>query len=406
MSAPRPLAGIRIVDFTHVIAGPIATFQLGMMGADVVKVEPPAGGDQLRRMGGDPARSRVGMGTGFVSINAGKRSIALDLKSAEGQAVAKRLVAGADVVVENYRPGVMARFGLDWESVHAMNPRAVYCSVSGYGQDGPWRDRPAYDHIVQGVAGVMMTQGAEEDPPIKIGFPMADTAAGYSAAFAIVTALLERATTGIGRRLDVAMTTATLAMLATPVNALLVSGELPQRIGNLAFSGSPASGTYATADGQLVLTANTGAQFAKLCTALARPDLARDFDPATWKDPAFDFSAVRGAIADALLARTALEWEALLNPLGVPCGKVRDVAEAIDEPQVQARGFVQRIPDPADPAGTIGVHGPGFRYADAAFAPHGPVPRLGEHGAAILAEAGYDRSAIEALARAGVIAFP
>jgi len=403
---PRPFAGVRILDFSHVIAGPVASFQLAMMGADVIKLERPDGGDQLRRMGGDPARSRAGMGTGFVAINAGKRSLAIDLKHPDGQAVARRLAGKADVVLENFRPGVMARYELDWATLHAANPRLIYCSVSGYGQEGTWRDRPAYDHIVQGVAGAMLTQGDEGDPPIKIGFPMADTAAGHAAAFAIVSALFERERTGAGRHIDVAMTTATLAMMATPLYNLLGAGEPPVRIGNTAFSGSPASGTYESADGAVVLTANTAAQYEKLCAALGRPDLATDFDPARWRDPAADFSHIRGAIQAALRAAPAEHWETVLNAAGVPTGKVRGMEEVLAAPQVTDRGFVTAIPDPLDPAATVGVHGPGFLYGGSTPAPRGTVPRLGEHGAAILAEAGYAAAEIAALAAGGAVVLP
>ena len=402
MTERLPFDGLRVIDFTHVIAGPLATFQLAMLGADVVKVEPPGRGDQLRRMGGEPERAADGLGTAFLAINAGKRSLALDLKRPEGRDAALRLLADADVVAENFRPGVMERLGLGADAVRALNPRAVYCSLSGYGRHPDWAWRPAYDHIVQGVAGAMWTQGGEGDPPIKIGFPMADTAAGYAAFTAICVALIERNATGRGRHIDVSMTAATLAMMATPVHAFLATGTLPARIGNTAFSGSPASGTYDTADAPVVLTANTGAQFAGLCAALGLEGLETASDPIAWRDPALDLSYVRDAIADRLKRRDAAHWERVLNEAGVPTGKVRTVPEALAEACMAERGFVSAIADPGRPGEEIGIHGTPYAFDGATPAPSAPAPYLGEHSRALLAEAGLGADEIDSLFAAGI----
>lgn len=403
MTERLPFNGLRVIDFTHVIAGPLATFQLAMMGADVVKIEPPGRGDQLRRMGGEPEPGRAGLGAAFLAINAGKRSLALDLKLPEGRETALRLLAGADVVAENFRPGVMERLGLGADAVRALNPRAVYCSLSGYGRHPDWAGRPAYDHIVQGVAGAMWTQGGEGDPPIKIGFPMADTAAGYAAFTAICVALIERNATGRGRHIDVSMTAATLAMMATPVHGFLATGQLPARIGNTAFSGSPASGTYETADAPVVLTANTEAQFQGLCAALGLEGLGEASDPASWRDPAVDLSHVRGAIAACLKRQDAAHWERVLNAAGVPTGKVRTVPEALAETCISERGFVTAVPDPGRPGESFKVHGTPYAFDGETPAPSGPAPCLGEHSRALLAEAGLDAGEVDALFAAGAV---
>ena len=402
MTERLPFDGLRVIDFTHVIAGPLATFQLAMLGADVVKIEPPGRGDQLRRMGGEPDRAKDGLGTAFLAINAGKRSLALDLKQPEGRDTALRLIAGADVVAENFRPGVMERLGLGADAVRALNPRAVYCSLSGYGRHPDWAWRPAYDHIVQGVAGAMWTQGGEGDPPIKIGFPMADTAAGYAAFTAICVALIERNATGRGRHVDVSMTAATLAMMATPVHSFLGTGQLPARIGNTAFSGSPASGTYETADAPVVLTANTEAQFRGLCAALGLEGLEGASDPIAWRDPAVDLSHVRHAIAASLRRKDAAHWERVLNGAGVPTGKVRTVPEALAEACIAERGFVSAIPDPARPGESFRAHGTPYAFDGETPAPSAPAPHLGEHSRVLLAEAGLDDEEIDALFANGI----
>ena len=402
MTERLPFDGLRVIDFTHVIAGPLATFQLAMLGADVVKIEPPGRGDQLRRMGGEPDRAEDGLGTAFLAINAGKRSLALDLKRPEGRDAALRLIAGADVVAENFRPGVMERLGLGADAVRELNPRAVYCSLSGYGRHPDWAWRPAYDHIVQGVAGAMWTQGEEGAPPVKIGFPMADTAAGYAAFTAVCVALIERNATGRGRHVDVSMTAATLAMMATPVHGFLATGNLPARIGNTAFSGSPASGTYETADAPVVVTANTGAQFAGLCAALGLEGLEAASDPIAWRDPATDLSHVRRAIAARLRQRDAAHWERALNEAGVPTGKVRTVPEALAEACMAERGFVSAVPDPGRPGKDFRLHGTPYAFDGETPAPTGPAPHLGEHSRALLAEAGFAGSEIDALFAEGI----
>ncbi len=403
MTERLPFDGLRVIDFTHVIAGPLATFQLAMLGADVVKIEPPGRGDQLRRMGGEPERARDGMSGGFLAINSGKRSLALDLKQPEGRDAALRLLARADVVTENFRPDVMERLGLGAGAVRELNPRAVYCSLSGYGRHPDWAGRPAYDHIVQGVAGAMWTQGEEGAPPIKIGFPMADTAAGYAAFTAICVALIERNATGRGRHIDVSMTAATLAMMATPVYGFLATGRLPARIGNTAFSGSPASGTYETADAPVVLTANTEAQFRDLCAALELDGLGEALDPLSWREPAVDLSHVRGAIAACLKRQDAAHWEQVLNAAGVPTGKVRTVPEVLAETCISERGFVAGIPDPARPGESFKVHGAPYAFDGETPAPSGAVPHLGEHSRMLLVEAGFDTGEIDALFAAGTV---
>src|SRR5687767_13252281 len=260
----RLLEGIRVLDLTNVLAGPFCCYQLAVLGADVIKVEVPGSGDLARELGADPLLNRKRMGTSFLAQNAGKRSITLNLKSVKGKQVFQRLVATAEVVVENFRPGVMQRLGLDYDVLRQAKPGLIYCAISGFGQDGPLKDNPAYDQIVQGLAGVMSVTGTKDDPPVRVGYPIADTIGGLTAAFAIAAALVRRGRTGEGEFIDVSMLEATLVTMGWQVSNYLIGGIEPQRAGNENMTASP-SGTFDTADGLLNVAANRQEQFETLC---------------------------------------------------------------------------------------------------------------------------------------------
>ncbi|MBV8650185.1 MAG: CoA transferase, partial [Alphaproteobacteria bacterium] len=270
-----PLAGIRVLDLTNVLAGPFCCDQLAQLGADIIKVEVPGGGDLARQLGADPALNEKGLGILFLSLNAGKRSLTLDLKAPCGKEIFRRLVKTADVLVENFRPGVMKRLGLAYEALKEVNPRLVYCAISGFGQDGPLAAQPAYDQIVQGMSGIMSVTGDEETAPLRVGFPVCDTLGGLTAAFAISSALAGRGASGEGRFIDVSMLESALAAMGWIVSNWLMAGQVPVPMGNENFTASP-SGTFATGDGLLNIAANKQEHFVAACRVIGRPELIDD----------------------------------------------------------------------------------------------------------------------------------
>ena len=272
----QPLAGVRVIDLTQVLAGPYAAYQLGLMGAEVLKIEAPGVGDWSRDKGHLPELNARAMGLAYLTQNANKKSVALNLKSSEGVEILKRLVAGADVFIENFRPGTIDRLGLSFDVVREINPRIVYCSISAFGQDGEMSRRPAYDHVIQGMSGIMKTTGTVETGPQKVGAPYVDYATGLNAAFAIVSALHETKRTGEATYLDVAMLDTSMLLMASLVTSHLTAGWMPKPSGNEAWSQSPSSGAFETEDGLLMVAANNDKQFRALCAGLGRPDILED----------------------------------------------------------------------------------------------------------------------------------
>ena len=379
------LEGIRVADFSHVMAGPYATHLLRLLGAEVIKVEPPGRGDALRYYGTD--RRYDGMAPAFIAVNAGKRSVVLDLKQPDDLAMARELIARADVLVENFRPGVMARFGLDAPAMRALNPRLVYCSVSGYGQSGPRRDWPAIDNIVQATSGMMSLGGDPDSPPMRVGFPVVDTLTGQTAAFAILAALLRRERSGEGDFLDVAMFDATIAFMASAVVPWLVSGRALERTGNTGYSGQPTSALFEARDGHRIsLGVVQQHQFELLARLLEQPQWLRDprfADPETRRANA---TAMQTELSAVLRTRDGADWEHLLSSAGIPCGMVRDIGEAMSLPQLEQRGLRLPVHIPGLPQREdVAVLGPGFVSGTGAAVPPEPPPRLGEHSAQIRA---------------------
>ena len=270
-----PLSGVRVLDLSNVLAGPFCGYHLARLGAEVIKVENPKGGDLARRLGADPEMAKKLMGLSFVAVNAGKQSVAIDFKAPEGKEVFLRLVEQADVVLENFRPKVMDRLGLGYEVLSQRNPRLVYCAISGFGQEGPWSTRPAYDQIVQGLSGAMSVTGDAQTAPLRTGFPISDTIAGITAAFAIAAALVEQRATGHGRRIDVSLLEATLAAMGWVVSNYLNGNVTPEPIGNENFTAAP-SGSFQTGSGPLNIAANEQKQYEALCDLIGRPELKTD----------------------------------------------------------------------------------------------------------------------------------
>src|SRR5882672_4635260 len=269
------LDGVRILDLTNVLAGPFCCYQLAQLGADVIKVETPETGDLARQLGADPELNRRLMGASFLAQNAGKRSITLNLKHPKGREAFTRLVATADVVVENFRPGVMERLGLGYDRLKAIKPDLIYCAISGFGQDGPLRLNPAYDQIIQGLSGVMSVTGDAQSAPLRVGYPVADTMGGITAAFAISSALFRRERTGEGEWIDVSMLESTLVAMGWVVSNWLIAGVRPAPLGNENMTASP-SGAFRTGAGLLNIAANQQQQFETLCELIGRPELMRD----------------------------------------------------------------------------------------------------------------------------------
>jgi CoA:oxalate CoA-transferase len=380
------LDGIRVLDLTNVLAGPYCGYQLALLGADVIKVEAPGGGDLARQLGASPELNRSKMGVSFLAQNAGKRSVVLDLKSADGKARFLDLVATADVVLENFRPGVMERLGLGYGRLREARPDLVYCAISGFGQTGPLRDNPAYDQIIQGLSGIMSITGTPEIAPLRVGYPVCDTLGGLTGAFAIAAALVRRARTGQGALLDVSMLESTLSALGWPVSNYLTAGVEPQPAGNENVTGAP-SGAFRTADDILNIAANKQEQFEILCDLIGRPELKTDPRFAEREPRKANRFALNALIEQALAAAPAAEWEARLNRAGVPAGRVLSVPQALAEPQIAARGMTVRFDEVAGTDRPVTVVRGGFLVDGEAPQPPFPPPRLGEHDHEILAAA-------------------
>jgi CoA:oxalate CoA-transferase len=404
-SAEKPamqqaLEGITVLDATQVMAGPFCTHLLRLLGARVIKVEKPGEGDVLRHYSRDSQYAQ--RAPSFTSFNPGKESVSLDLKHPRGIEIVRRLAARADVLVENFRPGVMARLGLGYGQLKELNDRLIYCSVSGFGQSGPLRDYPAYDHVVQAVCGLMSVTGEPGSGPTKVGFPIVDTFTGYCAAFGVLAALQQRERTGLGQEVDVAMLDSALVLMTSIVAPYLTTGKVPEKTGNRGYNRSPTSDTFETKDRPISLGANTQRQFEPLCRAIGRPDLIGDPRFATAELREQHGEELRPEIQAALSRRPAAEWEAQLNKAGVPAGIVRTLPEVLEEPHLQTRDLIR----PLSPAGDGARHyflDLGIRMGHRKGVPMPPAPTPGEHTLAVLRELGYSQQDIDDLARDRVI---
>jgi len=397
----KPLSGITVLDLTNVLAGPFCGHQLAHFGADVIKVEMPGRGDLARQLGADPELNAKLMGISFMAQNAGKKSVTLDMKQDKGKALFRKLAAEADVVVENFRPGVMERLGLGFEALKKDNPKLIYCAISGFGQDGPMRDAPAYDQIVQGIAGVMSITGDQDSAPLRVGYPMCDTIGGLTAAMAICAAVAGRESQG-AQFIDVSMLESTLATMGWVVSNYLVAGVVPEPLGNENFTAAP-SGAFRTGDGLLNIAANKQEQFEALCGLLGREDLLAHPDYAEREARKKNRYALREELERSLAAQSAKKWAKAMAALGIPAGPVLTVPEVLNEPQIAERGMIAAYDN------VPGV-GDGVRLVRNAVKMNGeplgvdaPPPAIGAHNAEVYGALGLSEEGMAALKDEGVI---
>ncbi|MGE0225565.1 MAG: CaiB/BaiF CoA transferase family protein [Acetobacteraceae bacterium] len=400
----KAFSGVRVIDFSQVFAGPFATMQLALLGADVIKIEEPKDGDQCRNIGADNDIGQVGMPPFYLAMNANKRSMTLDLKHPRAVEIISRLVRDADVVVQNFRPGVIERLGFGYEAMKAIRPDLIYCSVSGYGQSGPSSSAPAYDGAVQAVSGMMSVTGFPETGPTRVGFTVVDLGTAVMAAFAIAGALFRRATTGEGQHVDVSMLDTSLALMSPLVSNFLNIGLAPQLVGNGSPLKLPTAGSFATeGGGGILMSALTNRQWAGITKAIGRPDLADDprFSSVDGRREHHDH--LRAELQQAFARDTAMNWENRLNAEGVPASAIRTVPEIVEHPQVAFRNVIGRIKGAAGVEREIGLVTSGFTAGPDSPAITSPPPGKGEHTDQVLAEAGYSAAEIAELRASGAL---
>jgi crotonobetainyl-CoA:carnitine CoA-transferase CaiB-like acyl-CoA transferase len=397
-ATPQALAGVRVLDLTRVLAGPWCTQVLADLGADVIKVERPGSGDDTRGWGPPFLRDADGNDTAesayYLCANRNKRSMTVDISTAEGQAIICRLAMQSDVLVENFKVGDMARYGLDAATLRAVNPRLVYCSITGFGQNGPYAQRAGYDFAIQGLGGLMSVTGAADGEPQKVGVAVTDLFTGMYASVAILAALRHRDATGEGQVIDMALLDTQVAMLANLGSHYLIGGEVPPRQGNAHANIVPYQ-VFAVADGHIIVAVGNDRQFARLCELLGEPGLAGD--------ERFVMNAARVRHRDvlvprlqaALLSRERQAWLSMLEAAGIPCGPVNDIAEVVANPQVQARGMVLPMEHPQ--AGSMPLVNSPIRLSATPVEHRHAPPLLGEHTDDVLREAGYGDDEIAAM---------
>jgi len=393
----RPFEGIRIIDITHVLAGPFAAYQLAVLGADVIKVEHPDEPDQSREGGTDRALNRKNMGTSFLTQGSNKRSITLDLKQEAGRDILKKLVAGADVLVENYRPGAFEALGLGYEALLKINPRLIYCSISAFGQDGVRREQTAYDHVIQATSGIMASTGTEEVNPIKIGAPAVDYATGTMAAFALASALFQRERTGKGQHIDLAMLGVAMMMQASLMTGYFRNGTEPKPHGNKQpFATNSA---YDAKQGMVMIGASNLRQQARFWRAVERPDMIKTDNEARIDDREREAAV----IADIIKTKTADEWEVYFQARHVPAARVRRMAEAVADPHFRDRRVFHHFDDVPGVDGPVGVPLAAFKFAHGGPSIETPPREMGADSEAVLGELGYSAAEIAALRAARTI---
>jgi formyl-CoA transferase len=393
------LGGVTVLDLSRVLAGPFCSMMLGDLGADVIKVEQPGIGDETRQWG--PPFVAPGLSAYFVSVNRNKRSLTVDLKQLAGAGIVRALAERADVVIENFSPGTADRLGVGYEAMRTANRRIIYCSITGFGPDGPYRDRPGYDLVVSALGGLMGITGEREGPPVKVGVAITDVCTGLAAQAAICAALVARQRTGVGQRIDLSLLETQIAALVNVAASFLVSGTNPQRWGTAHETIVPYQG-FETLDQPVIVAVGNDQLWARFCTAIGMTDLAAD--------PRFRTNPLRVEHRDACLAilgpvmrnRPRDEWVRVLNDAGVPCAPINTLQEVFSDPQVLHRGMIVDVPD--GEGSTFRAVGLPVKYSEHPATIRRPPPHLGEHTDEVLAELlGYDPPDIAALRERGVI---
>ncbi len=388
------LQGIRVLDLTNVLSGPFATLHLALLGAEVIKIENPSGGDLARALGCLPALNKQGMGTSFLAQNANKKSLTLNLKDPEGKAIFQRLVRTADVVVENFRPDVMTRLGLSYKELSAINPRLIYCAISGFGQTGPDALKPAYDQIIQGLSGEMAINGDERLNPLRAGFPVCDTVGGLNAAFAVMAALYHRERTGEGQFIDVALLDSIMPLMGWVAANLLIGGQQPVLMGNDNFTAAP-SGVFRTKDGYINIAANKQEQWEAVADVLGVSDLKTDPRFQERDQRKKNRKALTPLLEAKLAERSTKEWVDLLNAHDVPSGEILGLDAALHQPQIEHRTTVRSIH--CEGIGELKLFDLTAKFEKSPGRIECPPPRLSAHTSEILESVGYSKEDIARL---------
>lgn len=400
MSGRRLLDGVRVLDLTNVLSGPFATLHLALLGAEVIKIENPVDGDLARKLGNVPELNDRLMGTSFLAQNANKKSVTLNLKEPEARDIFLKLAKTADVVVENFRPGVMDRLGLGYAMLRAANPRLIYCAISGFGQTGPDALKPAYDQIIQGLSGIMAINGDERLNPLRCGFPVCDTVGGLNAAFAVMAALYHRERTGEGQSIDVALVDSIMPLMGWVAANLLIGHRPPELLGNDNFTAAP-SGTFATEDGAINIAANKQEQWEAVTEVLGVPQLKGDPRFARRDARKQNRRALTELLEVELRQRPTEYWVEALNARGVPSGAILGLEAALAQPQIGHRGTIQTVT--AEGIGELKLFGLTAQFEKTPGAVETPPPGLSDHTTEILGGLGYSREDVEALRERGIV---
>ncbi len=395
----QPFEGVRVLDFTRYVAGPYGTYQFALLGADVIKVE-PLEGEEARRSPVGAEWSERGMAPAWQAMNANKRSIALDLRRPSAVDLVHQLARDADIVWENFRPGVMDRLGIGYDALRAVNPTLIYAAVSGFGQNGPERKTAAFDGKIQALSGIMSLTGHEATGPTRAGFALSDTIGGMTAAFAVSSALFQRTHTGLGQFVDVAMFDASIGFLGQEMCEYTLAGKRHGQLGNLSPSGKVTGDLFRTGGGGLLLAVMTERQFKALMQALDRADVLDDPRFRDWPSRTANVAALRGVIEAALASGDAASWEQRLTAADVPCSTVRTLSEVAEHPQLAHRDVLQVVDSEFGP---LRLMGSAFQLAYGGSRVHRAPPALGADTGAILAEAGYSETDIARLHGEGAI---
>ncbi len=392
--------GIRVLDLTNVLSGPFATLHLSQLGAETIKIENPKDGDLARKLGCVPDYNKKLMGTSFLAQNANKKSVTLNLKAEKGKEIFKKLTKTADVVVENFRPGVMERLGLGYETLKEINPKIVYCAISGFGQTGPDAKKPAYDQIIQGLSGEMAINGTPETSPLRAGFPVCDTVAGLNAAYAISAALFYRERTGKGQFIDVALLDSIMPLMGWVAANLLIGGQQPSLSGNDNFTAAP-SGVFMAKDGPLNIAANKQEQWEAVADALGVPDLKEDPRFKERDERKKNRKELTPLLEKKLAEDTAANWTKKLNKLGVPAGEILSLENALKQPQIEERKAIADTN--VDGIGDVKLFNLTAKFSETPGGVKTRPPFLSEHTAEYLKQIGYSEDEIDELKTEGVI---